>query len=283
MKQRLLRFWASLFAKPCFYKFNGFLFEAATRGLGINNFESESLSGEKYFIESILPLYCKGNSPLLIDVGANEGGYSAILKQNFPKADILAFEPHPVTCAKLTANVPGLTIRQAALGSTRGHITLYDHASSDGSQHASVYEAVIKDIHHSKPAGFEVPLETLDGLSVELGLNNGIQLLKVDTEGNEFEVLKGAGNLIQNGAIDVLHIEFNEMNVISRVFMRDIQNILGNYSAYRLLPNGALPLPDLPLLKELFGFQNIIFIHSRLNPGKDAKPARPQSAPHPTL
>lgn len=252
---------------------NGLLFEAATRGLGINNFRNEYISGEKHFIESILPHYCMGSSPLLIDVGANEGSYSAILKRNFPDAVIVAFEPHPRTCTKLRANVPGLVIRQAALGSTHGTITLYDHASSDGSQHASVYEAVISDIHCGKPAGIEVSLETLDGHSTELELNRGIQLLKIDTEGNEYEVLKGAENLIRNGVIDILHIEFNEMNVISRVFMRDIQKILRKYSAFRLLPKGVIPLPDLPLLKELFGFQNVVFIHSRLNPGKDGKPA----------
>jgi FkbM family methyltransferase len=272
MKQRLLSFWVTYFAKARFEGLNNFLFQMAIRGLGIMNYENEAISGERFFIKELLPLYIKRKSPVLLDVGANEGGYSAMLKEAFPDSEIFAFEPHPATAAKLAGNLPSIHVHQMAVGSQKGTINLFDHASSDGSQHASVYEAVIKDIHHSSPIRHEVPMDSLDSLFPSLGITDGIQLLKVDTEGNEYEVLKGARDLIAAGKIDIIHLEFNEMNVISRVFMRDLKEVLKGYVAYRLLPSEALPVPTTTLMAELFGFQNVIFIHKNLNPGPDAKP-----------
>jgi hypothetical protein len=47
-----------------------------------------------------------------------------------------------------------------------------------------------------------------------------IDLLKIDTEGHELQVLRGAQKIVSAGLIRVLHIEFNEMNVFSGYFSR---------------------------------------------------------------
>jgi len=99
-----------------------------------------------------------------------------------------------------------------------------------------------------------------------------ITLLKIDTEGHELEVLKGAQSLLSKGAIDLIQIEFNEMNIVSRVFFRDNQKLLVGYKAYRLLPTGAIPIGKSPLKSELFAFQNIVFVHERFNPDRALRP-----------
>ena len=85
-----------------------------------------------------------------------------------------------------------------------------------------------------------------------------IDFLKVDTEGHELAVLQGASSLIEDGRIGCIHFEFNEMNIVSRVFFLDFRELLHNYKLYRLLPNGLLPLGDSPLETELFAYQNIV-------------------------
>jgi hypothetical protein len=102
-------------------------------------------------------------------------------------------------------------------------------------------------------------------LAEELNLER-IDFLKIDTEGHELEVLRGAKRLISAGAIGLLQIEFNEMNVVSRVFMRDILTLLPGYRVYRLLPSDLIDIPKMPLKSELFGFQNLIFIPENLIP-----------------
>ena len=41
---------------------------------------------------------------LFFDVGANEGQTAAIALRQYPKAQIISFEPHPSTLSKLMAN-----------------------------------------------------------------------------------------------------------------------------------------------------------------------------------
>jgi hypothetical protein len=117
----------------------------------------------------------------------------------------------------------------------------------------------------------EVKIISLDVYVKENGLEK-ICLLKIDTEGHELEVLKGARGCLESGKIDLIHIEFNEMNVISRVFFRDFLTVLKDYIPYRLLPSGAIQLNRSPLMTELFAFQNIIFIHKRFCPNRNMEP-----------
>ena len=59
-------------------------------------------------------------------------------------------------------------------------------------------------------------MEKIDDLKLER-----LNLLKIDAEGNEYKILLGAKQALQANIIDVIQFEFNEMNVISRVFMKD--------------------------------------------------------------
>ena len=103
-------------------------------------------------------------------------------------------------------------------------------------------------------------MTTLDAYARENGVRR-IALLKVDTEGNEYKVLLGARELLRSGAIAAIQFEFNEMNVASRVFVRDFLDLLPNYDMYRLLPRGLLRIdPYIPVYSEIFGFQNIVAI-----------------------
>ena len=74
---------------------------------------------------------------------------------------------------------------------------------------------------------------------------------------------KGAQKLLAGKSIRLIQFEFNEMNVISRNYMRDFLELLSNYQLHRLLPDGLLPLNNCVLDTELFGFQNILAIQMK--------------------
>lgn len=253
--------YCALFARPSCYLFNKMLFDLSIRGLGLLNSDNDKMSGESFFLDKILGRYA---SPLVLDVGANRGHYAEKVMESCPKADLYAFEPHPATFSVLqkAGERLGFKAVNCGMGSEVGSLKLYDNKSaSDGSEHASLYREVIADIHKNDVAAVDVRVDTVDRFLAEHGIKH-VTLLKIDTEGHEYQVLLGAAKTLADGRIDLIQIEFNEMNVVSRVFFRDFQALLGEaYDAYRLLPNGLLPLNKYrPRVCELFAFQNLLFV-----------------------
>ncbi len=232
--------------------------------VGVLNYENATVSGERRFLTRFLEQY---PSALVLDVGANTGQYSELVRELGPGTVVHAFEPHPVSFEQLTrlAAVIGVTAHPFALGKRSGEIEIFDYSDEAGSQHASVYREVIEDVHRRPSAAWTVRCETLDAVADELNLT-AIGLLKIDTEGHELAVLQGARRLLESGAIDVVQFEFNEMNVISRVFMRDFFALLPNYRIYRLLGDGAIEFQTYdPTFMEVFAYQNIACIRRDLD------------------
>ncbi|MDP1677932.1 MAG: FkbM family methyltransferase [Bacteroidota bacterium] len=261
MMELLYTIYRFFFARPFFRRFNYAMFRFGLSGMGVMNYRNERISGEFFLINTFLPKYIRTVHPVLFDVGANIGNFSKMLVQSFPDASIYSFEPHSQNFKHLKENISSKNVRfqNIALGESNGILSLYDIGTTDGSSHASIYKEVISEIHKQSAVSCEVSIVTLDDFAEKEGIEF-IDYLKIDTEGNELSVLKGATALLKNEKIGFIHFEFNEMNVISRVFLRDFRTILTNYNLYRLLPNGLLILGDDISQTELFAFQNILAI-----------------------
>jgi len=241
-------------------RLNRIVLLAALRSLGILNWHNPRESGEEWLLSRLAALLA---DRVIVDVGANQGSWSALARRLVPTATIHAVEPNPVTFARLAtqAVVSGFTAHNTALGDHIGNALLFDYASGPGGTgHATLHAGVFTTVHHSQAAPVSVPLTTLDELAQGNGLDS-IALLKIDTEGSESAVLRGGARLLAAGVIDVIQFEFNEMNVVSRVFMRDFVELLPGYEFYRLLPGSALPLGEYtPWLWEIFAFQNVVCV-----------------------
>jgi FkbM family methyltransferase len=243
----------------------GALYQKGLHAVGVLNYENDVVSGERRFLTRYLEQY---PDAVILDVGANAGQYAELARELGSKAVIHSFEPHPGSFDKLSELAGPLNIKAhaLALGDARSEIEFFDYAEDAGSQHASVYRDVIEIVHRRPAAAIKVRCETLDHIVGELGIEK-IGLLKIDTEGHEFSVLKGARGLLDAGLIDVIQFEFNEMNVISRVFMKDFFTILPNYRIYRLLSNGVIEFQTYdPTFMEVFAYQNIICIRKDIDP-----------------
>jgi len=257
MLELLYFLYRKLFTRKAFYNFNKLLYGLSLRGIGVMNFESDKQSGEKHFIQSQLPKIKNG---VVFDVGANEGSFSRQVRAANPNIPIYAFEPHPKTFQRLSKNVEQLDIKtyNVGVGSAEGMLTLYDYVNEDGSCHASLYKDVIEEIYKGQTTAYNIKIISLDAFVSEHNIER-ICLLKIDTEGHEMEVLKGFVNFIEQNKVDYIHFEFNEMNVVSRVFFKDFWQILPNYDFYRMLPDGLVPISDYrPVYNEIFAYQNIV-------------------------
>lgn len=137
----------------------------------------------------------------VIDVGANEGQYRDFLRHEIGFDGLIeSFEPIPELSQRLQARAssdPLWKIWPKALGSARGTATINVMAGSDfssflnprkvGTQRQNEKNTVVQVV--------EVEVSTLDDeLSSRQGL--GQTYLKLDTQGFDLEVLKGARNVI---------------------------------------------------------------------------------------
>ncbi len=259
----LVKIYRFFFAKTIFEKWNMLLYRLSLSGLGVLNSENSRVSGEEYFLKKYLHLTAPGG--VIIDVGANAGEYSLTCAELRPDANVFAFEPHPKTFQVLLGSLSGANAHcyNKAVGRAAGTLELFDYDDQDGSPHASVYKEVIEGIHKGNAVSHKVEVVSLDDFIKAQGLKD-ICLLKIDTEGHELEVLKGAAETIDLGSIGAIQFEFNEMNVISRCFLSDFVDILADYDLYRLLPSGMIKIKYDSFHGEIFAYQNIVAINRNM-------------------
>ncbi len=149
---------------------------------------------------------CLREGDTFVDVGSNIGLMSLHASWLVGETGlVLSFEPEPDSYKLLLRNLDlnsATNVRPygVALGSSKGKAMIYGKGPNRGG--ASLLEPSVPH-----PPGEEVPVETLDGL---LGLSetNAIRMMKVDVEGYELEVLRGAKSILGRPSAPILCIEY---------------------------------------------------------------------------
>jgi FkbM family methyltransferase len=256
--ERIGNLYAYIFGWPCLARLHRGLFYMSSRGLGLLNFSSERISGER---RAIVVALAGKTKPVVFDVGANEGHWISSVLAICPAAEIHAFEPQPALAERVRATYPHVHLNAIGLGHEPGTLELFDYADHPGSQHASVLPGVIDNVHGGSARSQKVPIGTVDQYCAERRIEH-IDFLKIDVEGFELNVLRGAPRMLKGGRIDVIQFEFNEMNLVGRTFMRDFfAELSAAYVLYRLLPHGLIALKSSSIwLNEQFVFQNILAV-----------------------
>lgn len=257
-----------ILARKFFYKLNKFIYLVSLNGMGILNHENEYISGEHAFLVKVTKTFQE--KPIILDVGANVGRYSNLLRKLSPQTIVYAFEPHPKTfeILKKNAETHGYNAFQFGCGNKKSKLKLYDYEHQDGSSHASLFNDVIEKIHHKNSVEHSVNIIDLDSFLLDKNIEK-VNLIKIDVEGNEYSVLEGLNKSITKGMIELIHFEFNEMNVVSKSFFKDFYEILSDYQLFRMVSDGLVSLGEYdPIFCEIYGFQNIVAIHksSDFNP-----------------
>jgi FkbM family methyltransferase len=149
----------------------------------------------------------------VFDVGANIGQTCIQMLEAFPGAHVHAFEPHPTTFAKLRSSVSvgRVTAHQLALSDRRGTFSFYEYDGEDASSKINSLTAQARFAMHVNlsPREIKVPTNTVDMLCQDNAIE-AISLLKIDTEGHDLDVLKGASRMLSEKRIDFIYAEFND-------------------------------------------------------------------------
>lgn len=150
-------------------------------------------------------------APTLFDVGANRGDFTAAMLAEFPGASVHAIEANPYLVAPLEGRFHGAPVRvwHRALQEREGSVELEVHADSGTSSLFPRSTSTRRYFHRDDRVveKVSVPAATLDGLAREAGIDS-IALLKLDTQGAEVSILRGARALLAAAAIDVVYTEF---------------------------------------------------------------------------
>lgn len=146
---------------------------------------------ESYFVRQEYQFPISGDSPLIIDGGANVGVGVHYWKHLCPGARVIAFEPDVEVFAALKANcstLPGVVLQQRALWIENTRLE-FAAVGADGGHLAGLVDR--KD----KPRKIEVEAVRLRDL-----LDEPVELLKLDIEGAEIEVLEDCADRLENVA-----------------------------------------------------------------------------------
>lgn len=147
----------------------------------------------------------------VIDVGANIGQFATASWFEFRPKRVISFEPQS-RCAeplrRLSRKMPGLEIRQVALGETPGTTTMKLNVHSHSSSVLSLSNRHLEAFPGAVEEGEEqVELSTLDLQFARDSLQAPI-LLKVDVQGYEIHVLRGAEQTLRHAAYVLLETSF---------------------------------------------------------------------------
>lgn len=204
---------------------------------GLGSGSSIHRSGELSVIKRIAR---SGAPQTYLDVGANVGDYTAEILAAAPRARVHAFDASPFAAKQLTerfAGAPGVAVNAIGLSDRVETRTLLSRSAGNGE--ASFYEHLGETIEHTST----VECTTLDAYCAQQSIT-AVGLLKVDVEGHELAVLRGATGLLRAKAIHAVQFDggaaFN-----SRVFFRDYWTLFTEhgYKVFRVLPFGLVRIP----------------------------------------
>jgi FkbM family methyltransferase len=158
-----------------------------------------------------IPALLPPKGAVCFDVGANVGQTLDWMTQKLRVPIIHAFEPTPTVFAEL----------ERRSWSANVHLHAFALGSAEGSTNINLYElpvlnsllplgkAASNHFHDVKAIGMaEVRVSTVDSFCTAHNIEV-IDLLKIDTQGFDFEVLKGSKRLLSQGRVGHVLVELN--------------------------------------------------------------------------
>lgn len=195
-----------------------------------------------------------GPRAIVLDVGANRGDYSLAAVRAFGRdSTVYAFEPSAAAFERLSqivARTDQIVPVRCALSDAPGEVELF--SDTPGSGLGSLIDRDLAHVGLQMSHIERVEATTLDDFCADRDIDH-ISLLKLDVEGAELAVLRGAEHMLDAHGIDFIQFEFGGTNIDSRVFLRDFFRVLGpQYRIHRVLQDGLRELREYRERDEIF-------------------------------
>jgi len=178
---------------------------------------------------------CLRPGDTFVDIGSNIGFMSLYASRLVGKTgSVYSLEPSPSTFLLLEDNIglnrsTNIKAINVAVGSKRGTARLYEDNQSSG-------DSTLVEPRVDQRNGTAVSVEALDDIATGSKVPSP-RMIKIDVEGWELEVLRGAQNLLRQPLAPILCIEYSALHPIFGGDVTEIYaDILGvnKYAAYKL-------------------------------------------------
>jgi FkbM family methyltransferase len=143
-----------------------------------------------------------------IDVGSYTGEDSKVINYLFPKAKIIAFEPDTTNYNTIKRNIKikNFELYKIALSNKKGDSKFYSHPISSLSSQLKMSDDhfINESYMYRETEVCIVKMDTLDNILANKKIKQNV-LLKMDTQGTEDLILKGAKQFLKK--VNLIHVE----------------------------------------------------------------------------
>jgi len=208
-------------------------------------------------------LVANSREGVFFDVGANRGDWSAeALALDF-LGRLVAVDPLPRNIEAIKRRFSGrsnVTPLQYALSDTIGDLEFFSNWDEKESGTDSLFD-MNRIGYAPNVTAVKVRCTTLPSIMGQLGLPK-IDFLKIDVEGNEYFVLRGAHPLLAQELIDFIQIEYGHAARAAKVYLHDIVNLVKKYpyDIFVIKPRGLLPLNFTPFVENRYSMINLLIV-----------------------
>jgi len=175
---------------------------------------------------------------VVFDVGAERGTWTKWVRESHRNCHVYAFEPDTKN------NNPDAF-----------PFALSDHVGTEQ------YHVTSKSLHNIliKPeaeTSYPVPITTVDRFCEEHKINH-IDFMKIDVEGGEFNVIKGAHQMIREGLVENIQFEYGGTYPPAKLTLQRVVRYLRQYGyeIFKVAPDSVIPVNG---LVEDYGYANYL-------------------------
>lgn len=157
---------------------------------------------------------------VFVDVGANLGHYT-LLASGISKAKTIAIEPIESTRLKLDKNIE--------INKLENKVTVLKYGVGDKNEilHFTTDKTVMNSVALEKNSNtVEIEVKTLNELLRDISPT----FIKIDVEGYEYNVLKGALDVLEKDSLKYLMVEFNNSGQQFNIEDEDVFNLILKYN-----------------------------------------------------
>src|SRR6266699_1584281 len=216
-------------------------------------------NGELLLIRTVAP-----HARYFVDVGANVGAWAkSFLEAMALSGSGLLFEPSPETASRarvaLRNYAPRIEVVEAAVGEESGKIRFFAEPQCGETS------SVVSGFSHQSAVALNVRMTTLDR-EFEARAVEYVDVLKVDVEGFDLKVLKGAKHALKEGRIGIVQFEYNAPWAMAGSTLAEAISLLEScgYTVFLLKADGLHGLNYRPY-GEYFGYSNYVAVSGKCN------------------
>ncbi len=236
-------------------------------GAGSIGASEVNTSGEKAIFRELKK---RARGPYVIfDVGSNVGQFLQLTLESMEADELTVhcFEPSARAFNSLEASYSHdgrVSLNNFALGRDNGKGLLYYDAAGSGC--ASLTRRDMRHLGIKFDESETVRVVRLDDYCSTKGIDH-IHVLKMDVEGHELDVLSGAREMFDAGAVDLATFEFGGCDIDTRTFFQDFWYFFreAGMNIFRITPTGYIyPIESYNDIHEKFSVTNFMAVAERL-------------------